>query len=281
MQLGILFWFYKDAPVCENRLHMLRRYNPGVPVYGLYGGPLAETGQFLGALGPLLEDFWSFPGQMDSQWKWRNGDLMLADWYSSRGKDLDWDSVFVAQWDMVVSAPLRKFLPPLEAGDMILSGLRPVREVEPWWRWTQGEFRSEYEKFMAHVAERHGAVEDPQCCQFIGLVIPRQFLSRYSGIDDRELGFLEYKVPVYAQVFGTPLVPDTCFRPLWPEEPVETRPKRTECVMHAWASQVRLPVMMYESFRPHGRRVFHPYRGVYPHDVASLGDFVRHGLASR
>ena len=44
------------------------------------------------------------------------------------------------------------------------------------------------------------------CCQFIGMVAPRSFMDRYAGIDEPELGFLEYKVPVYAQAFGTPLV---------------------------------------------------------------------------
>lgn len=113
------------------------------------------------------------------------------------------------------------------------------------------------------------------CCQFIGLVAPRSFLARYAGIDEPELGFLEYKVPTYAQVFSIPLVPDTCFRPWWPEEPGTSGVGRTATLVHAWATPVRLPVMLYESLRPGGRRVFHPYHGIYPHDLASVGDAVR------
>jgi hypothetical protein len=113
------------------------------------------------------------------------------------------------------------------------------------------------------------------CCQFIGLVAPRSFMARYARIDQPELGFLEYKLPVYAQVFGIPLVPDTCFRPWWPEEPATSGATRTQTLVHAWATPVRLPVMLYESKRPHGRRLFHPYHGIYPHDVASVGDMVR------
>ncbi len=39
--------------------------------------------------------------------------------------------------------------------------------------------------------------------------------------------------------------------------------------------------MLYESKRPDGRRIFHPYHGIYPHDVASLGDVVRRRRAGR
>jgi hypothetical protein len=275
VQLGILFWFYRDVAVCQNRVRLLRRRNPGVPIYGLYGGPRQDEPRFATALRPHLDDFWTFPSERDRQWKWRNGDLMLSAWFTGRGESLDWDSIFVAQWDMVVVTSLAKLLPPLAVGDMLVSGIRPVREVEPWWQWTQGSARREYESFLSHVAARFGAVEDPMCCQFIGLVAPRSFLARYAGIDEPELGFLEYKVPIYAQAFSIPLVPDTCFRPWWPEEPGTAGAGRTASLVHAWATPVRLPVMLYESLRPGGRRVFHPYHGIYPHDLASVGDAVR------
>ncbi len=276
MQLGILFWFYRDAVVCENRLRLLRHRNPGVPIFGLYGGPRGEEHRFVAALGPLLDDFWTFPEDRDEAYKWRHGDIMLSRWFTERGESLPWDSVFLAQWDVVVVSPIMKLLPPMGAGDMLISGLRPIREVEPWWQWMRGDARLEYDAFLAHVTARVGPVDDPMCCQFIGLVAPRTFMAQYAGIDEPELGFLEYKIPVYAQAFGVPLVPDTCFRPWWPEEPATSGASRTQSLVHAWRTPVRLPVMLYESKRPGGRRIFHPYHGVYPHDVASLGEFARH-----
>jgi hypothetical protein len=275
VQLGILFWFYRDVLVCENRIRMLRHRNPGVPIFGLYGGPLDEQEAFT-VLAPLLDDLWVFPDERETRWKWRNGDLVLSRWYAERGRMLTWDSVFVAQWDLVVTVPLATLLPPLAPGEMLLSGVRPVRDVESWWLWTQGEAREEYDTFTAHVTARYGTVEEPMCCQFIASVLPRDFLARYGTIDQPELGFLEYKVPAYAQRFGVPLVPDTCFRPWWPEEPATAHAGRTASLMHAWPTPVRLPVMMYESLRPGGRRAFHPYHGIYPHDLASLPEWARH-----
>jgi hypothetical protein len=275
VRLGILFWFYRDVAVCQNRLRLLRRRNPGVPVYGLYGGPRRDAARFSAALGSLLDDFWAFPDDHSTQWKWRNGDIMLSRWFTARGETLQWDSVFLAQWDLVVVSPLATLLPPMGVGDMLISGVRPVREVESWWQWMRPEPRREYDAFLAHVASRQGPVDDPLCCQFIGLVAPRTFMASYAGIDVPELGFLEYKIPVYSQVFGIPLVPDTCFRPWWPEEPATAHATRAQSLVHAWRTPVRLPVMMVEAKRPHGRRLFHPYHGVYPHDAASLGDELR------
>jgi hypothetical protein len=276
VQLGILFWFYRDVDVCTNRARLLRRHNPGVPVYGVYGGPPADTARFATALDSLLDDFWSFPDDSDERWKWRHGDIMLSRWFTERGDELAWDSVFLAQWDLVVVAPLERILPPMEKDDMLISGVRPVHEVEAWWQWVRGDHRAEYLDFLAHVATCYGPVADPLCCQFIGIVAPRSFMARYAGIDRPELGFLEYKIPVYAQVFGAPLVADTCFRPWWPEEPATSGAGRAATLVHAWATPVRLPVMMAEALRPGGRRIFHPYHGVYPHDAASLAEAVRH-----
>ncbi len=266
--------------MCKNRLRLWHRLNPDVAIYGLYGGPPADSGRFVRELGAYLDDFWAFPLDRNPEWKWRNGDLLLTEWFVEHGQVLPWDSIFVAQWDTVAVEPLGDLLPPLREGEMLLSGLRPIREVESWWQWTQGSYRPEYEKFMGSVRARYGEVSEPLCCQFIGVVAPRQFFARYSSIDEPELGFLEYKVPVYAQIFGIPLVADTSFRPWWAEDPATAGVKRTERLVHAWPTQLRLSMMLLEGHRPGGRRVFHPYRGIYPHDPRALAELFRHRFRS-
>ena len=271
MQLAIVFWFYRDVAVCTNRVRLLRRRNPDVPVFGLYGGPLGEFEVFRSAVGSMVDDLWAFPEDREPAWKWRNGDLVLTRWFVDRGASLGWESIFVAQWDMVVGAPLSRVLPPMAGGDMLLSGLRPVSEVETWWRWTRwSETQEEYQSFVAHVERHFGQVPEPLCCQFLGAVLPRSFLERYSQVEEPELGFLEYKLPIYAQAFGIHLLPDTCFRPFWAEEPRSSAPRRSEQLLHAWPTPLRLPVIVAHMRRPGGARIFHPYHGIYPHDLRSL-----------
>jgi len=280
--MAILFWFYRDVTVCENRLRQLRRLNPGVPVFGLFGGPPDQIPIVEARLGRLVDDLWSYPEDRTAEWKWRNGDLMILSWFSDRGRTLPWDSVLLAQWDLLMLKGFGAFVPDLEKGEMLLSGLRPVREVEPWWQWLRGEARrAEYEEFISHVSARYGHVAEPMCCQFITGVIPRGFLERYGAIAEPELGFLEYKVPVYAQVFGTPLVGDTCFRPLWPEEPGAATTRSARTLLHAWPSALPSRVVLAEAVRPGGRRVFHPYHGVFPHDLRSIPELARHAAEDR
>jgi hypothetical protein len=46
----------------------------------------------------------AYPGDRDRRWKWRNGDVLITDWFAGRGESLSWDTLVVAQWDMLVFA---------------------------------------------------------------------------------------------------------------------------------------------------------------------------------
>jgi hypothetical protein len=78
MRLAALFWFYADFDVCENRLRLLRLFNPGLPIYGLYGGSAEDVEEARRRLGPLLDDFYAYGGAEPAAWKWRHGDRVIA-----------------------------------------------------------------------------------------------------------------------------------------------------------------------------------------------------------
>ena len=42
MELAILFWFYKEPEICLNRLKILKKYNPDLKIFGLFGGDIKE-----------------------------------------------------------------------------------------------------------------------------------------------------------------------------------------------------------------------------------------------
>ena len=132
-QLSILFWFYKDSAVCINRLRLLRKYNPQIPIYGLYGGNSEEAPRFKTALGPYLDDFFHYTTPASEQWKWENGDLMIAAWYRNRGQFLPWRTLVVVQWDMLIFDYIEKVFEELKEGEILLSSVRPLSEVASWW----------------------------------------------------------------------------------------------------------------------------------------------------
>jgi hypothetical protein len=269
MNLAILFWFYKSPDICENRLRLLKRYNPGLKIYGLFGGSPTDAPDFQQQLGRYLDDFYVFDLPKDSHWKWYHGDRMIAHWYAVRGQTLAWDTVFVAQWDMLVFDCLNKQFPHLRKGELLLSGLRPVSEVEPWWWYTRpgSKDRSDYEQFLTVVESHHGFRDDPLCCEFIVSCLPREFLARYVDIPDPEIGFLEYKIPVYAQIFGTPFCTRHTQHPWWGDDPASQKVGVLRRGLNSETHDV--PMRVIESHRawPWGRRIFHPVFSDYPASI--------------
>ena len=136
VDLAILFWFYKDPKVTLNHLRLIKRTNPKLKIYGLYGGPRSSKKSFREKLAPLLDSFYATPSQ-DKEWKWRHGDLAILDWYEKEGMDLKWESIALVQWDMLVFDSLLNWFSDLKKGQIFLSGLRTISKVlELGWYWT-------------------------------------------------------------------------------------------------------------------------------------------------
>jgi len=263
MKLAILFWFYKEPQVCKNRLEILRRYNTDMPVYGLYGGDPKEANRYRLTLGEYLDDFYVFDQQEDINWKWLHGDLMIADWYRERGTRLSWDTIVIVQWDMLVYGPVSKIFSMLEEDQILLSGLRPIEEVEQRWSWVRPDnpdLRETYLGFLEYVRRHCNFDQKPLCCLFIVVCLSRSFLTRYSRVEQPELGFLEYRVPIYAQIFGTPFCTEHPFEPWWDN----IDPFREDLVLNAAPRRISRRTILRHLINPKGARVFHPYSRISP-----------------
>ena len=91
MKRIILFRFHKNIRVCKNHIELLQKYNPDVPIYGLYGGKEKDFAHVKKRLDPYLKHTYCVRGKT-SQWKWKNGDLALLQWYQAYGRKLDFDN---------------------------------------------------------------------------------------------------------------------------------------------------------------------------------------------
>lgn len=205
--IAILFWFYKEKEICENRLQILKKSNPTAKIYGLYGGSHDEEGSFRSHLDPYFDDFY-MSSSTDSDWKWLHGDLAILEWYQSRGKNLEWDSIAVTQWDMLVFESIDTLLPGIQKDEIFLSGLRDLdKQVEEFWWHASAteEIRENRKAFFKYVRNTYGYdCVPPLCCQFIFEVLPRIFFEKYATVENKEVGMLEYKVPTYADIFKIP-----------------------------------------------------------------------------
>jgi len=268
VKLAILFWFYKDIDLCENRLRSLRHFNPDVPIYGLYGGPPADAAMAERRLGRFLDDFYAYDGPPDPKWRWRNGDLLIAAWFSATQSRLaGWDSVFIVQWDMLVLGPVSRLFHMLRPGQVLFSGLRPASEVEAWWGWLKPASPAP-EAFRARLRGDFGYRGELWVCLFIVVCLPRRFLELYAASGPMEEGFLEYKLPTLAKLWGIPFCTDHPFSPRWLHEPAQSDANPDvqpgSRLLNADREEISLEEALREAARPNRIGIIHPHTGPFP-----------------
>lgn len=289
MKLAVLFWCYKNVRICVDRVRHIRDQDPETPIYVLFGGELSAAPEFEREMSAFIDDFYAFdeappPGYAPSStyrggayWKYMHGDLMWNAWYRDRGISLEWDSVVVVQWDMLIFGPVSEVFSCLQKDQMLLSGLRPIREVEKTWLWVVGRVESQwYTEFIEHVETKFGYDQDPLCCLAIVVCLPRVFLEKYSQVEEPEKGGLEYRLPIYAQIFGVPFCEDHPFKPWW--RAVEG--KKFAVTLTARTREIWIPTIAMNLRKRDGARVFHPYwrktpRGALGWTIALVDAFPR------
>lgn len=270
MKLAILFWFYKDVDVCENRLQITKKYNPNLKIYGLYGGKIEEENIFRDRLWEYLDDFYMV-NEKDSFRKWIHGDLFLLEWYQNRWKFLEGDSFVISQWDLLAFDSFENIFPWLQQDQIYLPNYGVVNElVENNWHWTSLEafnkialdhperphMRECFLQFREYVKYNYNFTDLLPYCIFMTGILPRIFFEKYGTIENIELGFLEYKIPTYAKIFWLHVYEKNLWETpdfnLIPQSPMNARPV-----------EIASEYIHDELAKSDWRRVFHPYYKVY------------------
>ncbi len=201
VDIAILFWCHADPALCANRVKMLRHYNPGTPIYVLFGGSADEAPGVHSAVRDDIDDFYVFADQRGPQWKRDHGDMLISRWHTERGRHLSWDSLAVVQWDMLVFAPVGQLFEHLQKDQILLAGVRPVAEVTAWNPWVRPEYRN-HRHYVDFLADYLIQEDDAWFCPFMIAVLPRAFLQRFSERKNPETGYLEYTMPTLAKAWG-------------------------------------------------------------------------------
>jgi hypothetical protein len=258
MKLAIVFWFYKEPNVCKNRLELIRKTNPTLKIYGLYGGEQNKAGEYKKVLGSLVDDFYVSP-YVNKGWKWINGDLILLDWYDKRGRNLIWDSVAIIQWDLLLFDSLENQLPELKKGEIFFSGLKKLdKRTENSWYWTHpGETqRKNYLNFKKYIDDTYSyGKSEMMCCMFILQVFPRIFFDMHLRVKNKKIGMLEYKIPTYADIFNIPFY-EKDLGVYWGGK-LNTYP------LNAKETEIKKTFILKYLNSPDGWRIFHPYYSIW------------------
>lgn len=283
MKSIVLLRFHKNPLIVKNRIRLLKNFNPGIEIYGLYGG---ESVDFPRMKKYLRRDFHHI-FRVNPKYKgylWLNGDLALVEWYKKIGQKRSFDRLYLVEWDAVVFEPLETAFENIPVNVIGLTGLRFIKDAEKTWYWTSHQpWRDMWLELLRRVRRKYCYQGNEMAAIFPLPVFPRKFLDDYSKIKfetftfaaDKEpkiweskivptfqkgfyLSHDEIRLPLYAEILGYQMI-DTGFSPKEEEEKIRC--------FNANNRYIEIETIQTEVKNRNGRRVFHPYRKMVPKEL--------------
>jgi hypothetical protein len=247
---AVLLRFHKAPLVCRSRVALLRELNPGVPVYGVFGGNQSVT-RLVGRRLVGLDGLYA-PNPRRKHWMWLHHDLVVRAWFRDVGSSLPFDVLHVVEWDLLLVEPLGKLYASVPEGAVGLTALTPVSELRDWTWLRRDEERRNWERLLDVARSQWGYDGVPFGCVCGGPVFPRAFLEAYASVDPPVIAHDELRLPLFAQILGFPVV-DSGLRGPW-------RGEREHAFFHFRAPEIELETIRAELAKPDGARAFHPVR---------------------
>ncbi len=253
MKRIILFRYHNKFERNRHLLSFLKYLNPGVEIYGLYGGPSETFAEASGALKELFAHNYLIEGK-DKEWKWKHSDLAYQLWYKDFGHQVDFDMMHSVEWDLLYFEPLDKLFGHAGKDTLVLSGLVPVEQIEDRWYWTRHETeRPEWNSLLYHFRKNFGSNITPYGIIGPGTSLPRSFLEKIKDYDIPRVSNDELRIPLLAQAFGFKMA-DTNFFRKWFS-------RREFRYFNSNALEVSMKTITKQLKKRSGRRAFHPYGG--------------------
>ncbi len=272
MKRIIIFRFHKLPSICKERISLLKRLNPSIAIFGLFGGESDDMPNMQTALGPLLDNIFSI-ADYPPAWKWRFSDLALRQWFINIGVNISFDVAHMIEWDLLLCKPLDILYAHIASGNVGLTAIRSVKDVESNWVPTAVEpFSLEWKKLISWARRAYSYSSEPLACLGPGYCVPRAFLEAYSSLAMPELSNDELRLPLAAQLLGTPLTDTRLCRAWFMEDELK--------IFNTIKQEVLTSTIARELMHAKGRRAFHPFRGSLA-EVAPLTalDFEKKGIA--
>lgn len=274
----VLFRFHKKPLVVKNRIKLLKKYNPEIDIYGLFGGKEEDFPSMKRYLRRDLKNIYRVKPKYQG-WMWLNGDLAVSEWYRKIGKDIDFDRVYLLEWDAIILASLKDAYKNIPKEGIGLTDLRSIEDAFEGWYWLNNEpWKGFWLELLNRVRKKYNYTGDEKVSIFGLPVFTKSFLENYSKVNiettiyqknikenrwdykylpefERKMVLChdEIRLPLYAEILGYKMY-DTGFLP--------KDKKEEEEYFNANGWEVKLTTILEEAKNPNGRKVFHPYRKI-------------------
>lgn len=203
---AILFVYHDRPSMCASRIRLLRALNPGVSIFGIYGGTRERRSEFA-AVEALLDDAWACD-HGDGPWRWRNIDKMMYLWYRARGQHFRWSALFEYQADLLVTLPVSTYTQLTPNPKDMLFYRNPLGFAElaaHGWPWLANGL-DELRGFMNYLNRRYGS-DEAFCGQNIFFTVAaRQFFDEFFEDFFEIPGVVEYRSPSLSRAAGYRIV---------------------------------------------------------------------------
>lgn len=254
MKRIILLRFHKDIEIVQNRIDLLKKFNPVIPIHGLFGGQESEFAHFNIKL-QGLESLTQLVNQ-DSESLWKRSDESIREWYVKTGAKIDFEVVYTIEYDLIYLDHIENLV-ELLPNSIALTGVIKLADIVENWDWlTESPYKEESLEFLDWVKNKFG-LEKFRACLGPGAVLTKEFLKKYSEVVVPPISHDELRFPQLAEVFGINVV-DTGFYDNWnnvhPETELSFNCNKVEVSMEK----------LIEEYKGGKRKVFHPIYGVVP-----------------
>lgn len=258
MKRAILFRYHNNFEVCKNRIEQLATLNPGVPIFGFFGGDEKMFASANDALGVHFENNYIIQS-VNPEWKWLHADIAYVKWFTEVGKNFQFEMLHIIEWDLLLTLPLEQLYQDIPADGVGLTGLVPIKDIEKKWYWLRNVYRKhQWEILLNYARSTYQYSNSPMACLGPGLCLPRKFLENLSDIEIPEAAHDELRIPLFAQILDYKLY-DTHFYREWFSDK-EAR------YFNANNKDISLNTVLEELGNPEGRRAFHPVRECFKHN---------------
>ena len=188
----ILFRFHDHPKICTQRINHLKNLNPDIEIYGL--------GENIDSLNKLfdagLEHNYVISNK-SSRWKWKNGDLALRKWYNNIGREIEFDRLYLVEWDMVYTAPMEEVYRNIPRNGIGIPGLEPVQSTDR--TWVNGRYEEINYLRQTATSRFSQTIDELKVGLFPGVVVPNGFLEAYCSAEIPEVGNDEIRFSVFGQ----------------------------------------------------------------------------------
>jgi len=245
----ILFRYHNNFDRNKELLKFYKYLNPGIDIYGLYGGPEELFTESSQVLGEVLNHNYLLRHE-NPEWNWKNSDMSFQQWYNHVGHNIDFDMMHVVEHDLFYFDSLDALFSHVPHNALALTGVTPLKNIEKKWYWTRSPQNKEWKMLMDYFIREYGYKDLPIATLGPGTSLPRSFLEAIKNIKIPDLSNDETRLPLLAQINNFPIYDTGFFRKWFSDK--EYR------FFNANRFVINLKTIEKQLQLKNGRRAFHP-----------------------